>query len=65
MHSVYLRLALYVLSTLFGMIPAAWAGWVIYDPDSYRLIIDVQAVVVAVFAGSGISLGILRQWGVR
>lgn len=65
MHSVYLRLALNVLSTLFSMIPAAWAGWVIYDPDSYRLIIDVQAVLVAVFAGWGISLGILSRWGVR
>lgn len=65
MNSVYVRLALYVVSTLLGMIPAAWAGWVSYDASSYRLVIDLQAVAIAVFAGSGLSLGILRRWGVK
>lgn len=65
MQSVYLRVALYVFSTVFGMIPAAWAGWVSYDAASYRLVIDIQAVAIAVFAGSGLSLGVLRRWGIR
>lgn len=65
MNAVYVRLALYVISTLLGMIPASLAGYVSYNAATYALTINVQAVVIAVFAGFAMSAGVLRRWGVK
>lgn len=65
MNPVYVRLALYVVSTLLGMIPASLAGYVSYNAATYALTIDVQAVVIALFAGFAMSAGILNRWGVK
>ncbi len=65
MNAVYVRLALYVISTLLGMIPASLAGYVSYNAATYALTIDVQAVVIAVVAGFAMSAGVLRRWGVK
>ena len=65
MNAVYIRLALYVISTLLGMIPASFAGYVSYDAATYALTIDVQAVVIAIFAGFAMSAGVLTRWGVK
>ena len=65
MNAVYIRLALYVVSSMLGMIPASLAGYVSYDATTYALTIDVQAVVIAIFAGFAMSAGVLNRWGVK
>lgn len=65
MNSVYIRLVLYVVSTLLGMIPASLAGYVNYNAATYALTIDVQAVVIAIFTGFAMSAGILNRWSVK
>lgn len=65
MQNVYLRLALYVLSIFVGLLPAWAAGYVTYDAETAVLTVQVEAVLAAIFTGSGISAGIFRRWGVR
>lgn len=48
MHALYMRLALSVIPTSLGMIPASLAGYVSYNAATYAPRVDVQAVVIAV-----------------
>lgn len=67
-NPVYLRLLTYVLSTLPGLIPAAMAGWVAYDPGLGAwgtLHIEVQGMALAIASGLGISGGVFAKWGVK
>lgn len=57
MNTVYVHLALYVISTPFGMITASLAGYVSYNAATYALTIDMQAVLIALFA---MSVGVLN-----
>lgn len=63
MNLVYLRLLIYVLSTLAGMIPAGWAGLVSYDATAGVLVISLEGMAAAVAVGLGGSVAILRRWG--
>lgn len=63
MNLVHLRLAVYVVSFLVGLIPAAFAGFVQFDPDTLVLTLKLQGVLTAAAAGYGGSLGILSLWG--
>ena len=65
MNAVYLRIALYITSTLLGMIPASWAGYVAYDVAANTLTISVEAMVIAIVSGIVMSGGIFRRWGVK
>lgn len=65
MNPVYIRLIAYVLSILFGMIPAAWAGWVSYDAASQMLQVSVPGLATAVGGGLAITGGIFARWGVK
>ena len=65
MQNVYVRLILYVLSLLVGMLPAWAAGFVSYDAEAAVLTVQVEALLVAIFSGSAISAGIFRRWGVK
>jgi len=65
MHPVYIRLIVYVLSTVAGMIPAAWAGWISYDAAAGMLQISVQGLGGAIAAGLALALGVFKKWGVK
>ncbi len=65
MNSVYLRLALYAVSTLLGMIPAALAGFVTYNSDTDILTISVGGLITALVVGLGATGGIFARWGVK
>ena len=65
MQNVYVRLALYVLSIFVGLLPAWATGYVTYDSETAILTVQVEAVLVAIFTGSGIAAGVFRRWGVR
>ncbi len=62
---VYVRIAFYVLSTLIGMLPATWAGFISFDEARGLLMISVEGLVSAVLAGGLLSLGIFKAWGKR
>lgn len=65
MQSVYIRLALYVASTLLGLIPGAALGWVSYDAATHILTVNVEGALTALMTGLIGSAGIFRKWGVK
>lgn len=65
MPAVYIRLLAYALSTLLGMIPAAWAGWISYDAAAQVVQISVPGLAAAVVAGLGLTGAVFAKWGVR
>lgn len=65
MTNVYVRLIVYVLSTIAGMIPAAWAGWISYDAAAGMLHISIEGMGGAAFAGLAASVAVFRRWGVK
>lgn len=64
MTNVYVRLALYILSTLLGLLPASVAGWVAYDPETHILTLNLQAALAAIAVGGVGSVAIFKKWGV-
>lgn len=64
-NAVYIRLIVYALSTLLGMIPAAWAGWISYDEAAQVLSVSVPGLVTAAVAGLAVTGGIFARWGVK
>lgn len=65
MENVYVRLLIYVLSIVFGMIPAAWAGWISYDEASQMLQISVSGLAVAIVGGLGLTGAVFARWGIK
>ena len=62
---VYIRIVAYVLSTLAGLIPAAWAGWASYDAAAGTVVVSIEGLAVALVAAFAGSLAIFRKWGVK
>ena len=62
---VYIRIVAYVLSTLAGLIPAAWAGWASYDAAAGTVVVSIEGLAVALVAAIAGSLAIFRKWGVK
>lgn len=65
MNPVYLRLVIYALSSLFSMLPAAWAGWVSYDAAAQMVQVSVPGLAAAAMTGLAVSGGIFARWGVK
>lgn len=66
MQSVYVRILLYVLSSMLALVPLGVAQYgVSIDAEAMRITVDLQVLVPAVFAGFAMSAGILKRWGVR
>ncbi|MCL4068783.1 hypothetical protein M3484_19655 [Pseudomonas sp. GX19020] len=66
MNSVYVRLALYVLSTFLGLTAAWLAGWgVVWDADAQSLTVHLPTLLTAVVGAAGASWSIFARWGVR
>lgn len=64
MKNVYVRLVLYVLSTAAAMIPASWAGYIVYDAANQVLQISLPGIAAAIVGGMGVSGVIFKRWGV-
>lgn len=58
------RVMVYVLSPIPPLIAASGAGWGITE-SSGVISIQIETLLTAYFAGSGLSLGIFRRWGVK
>ena len=62
---VYLRLLAYVMSTVAGLLPAAWAGWISYDTATQMLQISIPGIVTAVTGGLGLTGAIFAKFGTK
>ncbi len=63
--AVYIRMLAYVLSTLAGFIPAAWAGWLSFNETANTVTIGIEGLAAAVVSGLAVSFAIFRKWGVK
>ena len=62
---VYIRIVAYVLSTLAGLIPAAWAGWASYDAAAGTVVVSIEGLALALVTAFAGSLAIFKRWGTR
>lgn len=65
MNLVYIRLIVYVLSTVFAAIPASWAGWIDYDAVNQTVTISLQGLSSAIVGGLGMTFAVFKKWGVK
>jgi hypothetical protein len=65
MNAVYIRLALYALSSLLAMIPASWAGFVAYDAAQQVVTVSLPGFVTAIVGALALSGGVFAKWGVK
>jgi hypothetical protein len=65
MPIVYVRILVYVLSILAGLIPAGWAGFVAYNEAAGTITISIEGLAIAIVTGLGGSLAIFKKWGTR
>ncbi|GLK63352.1 hypothetical protein [Paracoccus kondratievae] len=66
MNSVFVRMAIYILSPLLTMLAGLLGGWGInYDAATHVLSINVEAVIAAAVAAAGLSGAVFARWGVR
>lgn len=66
MHSVAVRIILYVLSPILATLVAMVPGWgVSYDAATHMLTINLGTLAAAVVGGLGVSGAIFARWGVR
>ena len=63
MNAVYIRIVVYVLSTVLGMIPAAWADFVAFNADTGTLVVQIEGLVIAVTGALAASSLVYRIWG--
>lgn len=67
MTNVYVRLIVYVLSTILGSIPAVALGWFSYQfqDDMIHVTISPEGAITALLAAIGISGGVFKIWGTK
>lgn len=64
-NAVYARLIVYVASSLLGLIPASFAGYVSYDTATTMLSVNLEAIATAVVSGGVISGVVFKLWGTK
>ncbi len=65
MNIVYVRLVVYVLSLLAGMIPASWAGFVTYSEATNSLTVSLEGFGIALVTALMGSFGVFKIWGTK
>lgn len=65
MNNVYVRLAVYILSTLLGSVPAVALGWFDYSfvDGIIHVSVNLEGAVTALLTAVGISGGVFKVWG--
>lgn len=67
MTNVYVRLLVYILSTLLGSVPAVALGWFSYQfvDGLIQITINPEGAVTALLVAVGISGGVFKVWGTK
>lgn len=67
MSNVYVRLLVYILSTMLGSVPAVALGWFSYAfvDGLIQITINLEGAVTALLAAVGISGGVFKIWGTK
>lgn len=65
MNNVYVRLIVYILSTILGSVPAVALGWFSYQflDGMIHVTISVEGAATALLSAAGISGGVFKVWG--
>lgn len=65
MSNVYIRLLVYIISTLLGSVPAVALGWFSYEfvNGLIHITISVEGAATALLTAIGISGGVFKIWG--
>lgn len=58
MNLVYVRVALYFLAPLIGMLPG-----VIYDAGAATIVIDIETAAMGIAASATVAGGMFAVWG--
>ena len=67
MNNVYVRLIVYILSTILGSVPAVALGWFSYQflDGKIHVTISLEGAITALLAAIGISGGVFKIWGTK
>ena len=67
MNNVYVRLIVYILSTILGSIPAVALGWFTYQflDGTIYVTVSLEGAATALLTAIGISGGVLKVWGTK
>lgn len=67
MTNVYVRLLVYILSTLLGSVPAVALGWFSYQfvDGLIQITINLEGAVTALLVAVGLSGGVFKLWGTK
>ena len=67
MTNVYVRLIVYILSTILGSIPAVALGWFSYKflDGMIHVTVSLEGAATALLAAIGISGGVFKIWGTK
>lgn len=65
MNNVYVRLIVYILSTVLGSVPAVALGWFSYQflDGMIHVTISLEGAATALLSAVGISGGVFKVWG--
>lgn len=67
MTNVYVRLLVYILSTLLGSVPAVALGWFSYQfvDGLIQITVNLEGAVTALLVAVGLSGGVFKLWGTK
>ncbi len=67
MNNVYVRLIVYILSTVLGSVPAVALGWFSYQflDGNILVTVSLEGAATALLSAVGISGGVFKVWGTK
>lgn len=67
MNNVYVRLIVYILSTILGSVPAVALGWFSYQflDGNINVTVSLEGAATALLSAVGISGGVFKVWGTK
>ena len=67
MNNVYVRLLVYILSTILGSVPAIALGWFSYQflDGNILVTVSLEGAATALLTALGISGGVFKVWGTK
>ena len=67
MNNVYVRLIVYILSTVLGSVPAVALGWFSYQflDGNILVTVSLEGAATALLSAVGISGGVFKIWGTK